>query len=110
MELIVQFVASLLSIALGKENVYAVNMPSVFNSNTTKNAAKKLADNLGINYCIIPIQESYESTVKQIEQTVWENGNSLILSDLNKENIQARDRGSRILAAVSSSNFWGFYK
>ncbi|MBN2610036.1 MAG: NAD(+) synthase [Bacteroidales bacterium] len=99
----------LLTEALGAENIFAVNMPSRFNSETTKGAAKTLAENLEINYCSFPIQNSYENTVKEIESTVFRRlDNStikteLILSGLNKENIQARDRGSRVLAGISSA-------
>lgn len=99
----------LLTEALRAENVFAVNMPSRFNSETTKGAALKLAQNLGIYYTSIPIQASYENTIHEIEAAVFEqqgNGNSkvaLTLTGLNKENIQARDRGSRVLAAVASA-------
>lgn len=100
--------ATLLAKALGPENVYAINMPSQFNSETTKGAAHKLAQNLGIHYTTIPIQHSYENTIQEIESAVFTrlNGSNIItplkLSGLNKENIQARDRGSRVLAGVAS--------
>jgi len=95
--------ATLLALALGSENVYAVNMPSRFNSATTKNAAAELAKNLGIHYAVMPIQESVDLTIAQLEATTWNDGGSLKLSGLNKENIQARDRGGRILAGVASA-------
>jgi len=101
--------AVLLTEALGAENVYAINMPSRFNSETTKGAALKLAQNLGIYHTSIPIQASYENTIREVETAVFERqGNvrgrvELTLSGLNKENIQARDRGSRVLAAVASA-------
>lgn len=101
--------ATLLTEALGAENVYAINMPSQFNSNTTKNAAKTLAHNLGIHYTSISIQHSFENTIKEIDSAVFTRLGSknekteVKLSGLNKENIQARDRGSRVLAAVASA-------
>lgn len=101
--------AALLAKALGSENVYAINMPSQYNSNTTKNAAKQVATNLGIHYASISIQESYENSVKQFEAAEFTRLNAskektqITLSTLNKENIQARDRGSRILAGVASA-------
>ncbi len=101
--------ATLLAKALGPENIYAINMPSQYNSNTTKDAAFELASNLGIHYASISIQESYENTVKQLSSSVFtrlngtEEKTPIILSALNKENIQARDRGSRILAGVASA-------
>ncbi len=60
-------VAMLAVRAIGAENVIAVNMPSVYNSDTTKDLAKDLADELGIEYSIIPIQESVDFTKAQIE-------------------------------------------
>ena len=53
--------------ALGQENVIAVNMPSEYDSDTTKNLAKELAAELGIDYKIVPIGESVEATKAQIE-------------------------------------------
>lgn len=100
--------ATLHAEAIGPENVFAINMPSQFNSETTKGAARTLAENLGINYTSISIQHSYENTIKELESAVFErlDGSKTLtplkLSGLNKENIQARDRGSRILAGVAS--------
>lgn len=60
-------VAALAVLALGPENVIAVNMPSEYNSDTTKGLAKNLAEELGIEYRIVPIQESVDFTRAQIE-------------------------------------------
>lgn len=59
--------AVLLTHALGAENVYAINMPTQYNSETTKGIAHKLAQNLGIHYATISIQNSYENTIKELE-------------------------------------------
>ncbi len=82
---------------VGAKNVYLVNMPSRFNSATTKGLSEQLAKNLGCKYFVVPIQESVDWTVKQLE------GVGLSVSDFVKENIQARDRSARILAAVAAS-------
>ncbi len=101
--------ATLLVEALGAENVYAVNMPSKYNSDTTKDAARELAENLGIYYSIVPIQESVDHTTEQIDGLEFEKLNeigqkkSIKLSGLDKENIQARDRGGRILPSIASA-------
>lgn len=87
---------------LGAENVYLVNMPSVFNSATTKNLSDRLAKNLGCKYFVVPIQESVDWTVKQLE------GVGVSVSNFVRENIQARDRSSRILAAIAASVGGGF--
>lgn len=101
--------ATLLALALGAERVFAVNMPSKFNSETTKSAALELARNLGINYASVPIQETFEYTTQQLNSTIFkqldgsEKQTRVQLSDLNEENVQARDRGSRILAGIASA-------
>lgn len=90
-------VACLLTDALGSENVLAINMPSKYNSELTKGAAKRLAENLGIEYKVVPIQESVDLTVEQLKQI------GLETSGLVVENIQARDRGSRLLSAIAAT-------
>lgn len=96
--------AVLFARVLGSENVFLVNMPSRFNSDLTKNAAQKLAENLGAPYAIVPIDESCEFTVAQILSAKFtETKISLKPSSFVKENIQARDRGGRILAAVAAT-------
>ncbi len=89
--------AALYTDILGAKNVFLVNMPSKFNSATTRGLSEQLAKNLGCNYCVLPIQDSVDYTVKQLE------GADFKISDFVKENIQARDRSSRILAAVAAS-------
>ena len=94
--------AALYTKVLGAENVVLVNMPSVFNSDTTKNLSEQLAKNLGCKYYVVPIQESVDWTVKQLTERGIE------VSSFVKENIQARDRSSRILAAIAASIGGGF--
>ncbi|MGI6630302.1 MAG: NAD(+) synthase [Bacillota bacterium] len=98
---------------LGAENVLLVNMPSIYNSETTKNLAAKLAQNLGCYYTIIPIQESVDLTVRQLEETPVTNLSggeniNIRISPFHKENIQARDRSARILAGLASAFEGGF--
>ncbi len=88
--------SSLLVAALGKEKVLGINMPSKFNSTITKNLAGKLAKNLKIDYKIIPIQDGVDLTIKELRESNFE------ISEVTKENIQSRDRGSRILAGVAA--------
>lgn len=105
--------AALYTKALGPENILLVNMPSKYNSTTTKNLAYQLAKNLNCATCVIPIQESVDFTIQQIEGTEVENPQtgeyfSLKLSPFMTENIQARDRSARVLAAVASAFGGGF--
>ena len=92
--------------AIGKDNVLLVNMPSKFNSNTTKNLAKTLAENLSCAYMVVPIQESVDFTIKQIETCkIIKDGEESFLkvSSFASENIQARDRSARILSGLAAS-------
>jgi len=98
---------------LGAENVLLVNMPSIYNSQTTKDLASQLARNLGCLYAIIPIQEAVTFTIGQINQTLVCNQKTgdqfhLSVSPFIAENIQARDRSSRILAGMAAAFGGGF--
>jgi len=98
---------------LGPDRVLLVNMPSKFNSDTTRSLAALLAENLGCPYVVIPIQESVDYTVKQICQTPVINPRDKSFSYLEVtpfiiENIQARDRSSRVLAALAAAFGGGF--
>ncbi len=87
---------------LGRENVLLINMPSQYNSAKTKDLARTMAENLQAPYAQIPIEESTVLTKKQIE-AVSIDGHPLVLSPLALENIQARDRSGRILAAAAAA-------
>lgn len=96
--------AVLFSRVLGSENVYLINMPSQFNSELTKNAAFKLAENLKCPFASINITTSIEHTKSQLKDLKFIRSNTIPeISSLVFENIQARDRGGRILSAVSAS-------
>lgn len=93
---------------LGADNILLLNLPSEYNSNTTKNIALHIAQALGANYAVLPINESCNLTMNQLQQTPitkQADGKNfyLQLSNLDKENIQARDRGARLIAAAASA-------
>ena len=96
--------------AIGAENVLLVNMPSRFNSATTKGLAARLAENLGCRHMIVSIEESVTHTVDQLTTVpimgkCAAEGEHLTISSFVRENIQARDRSARILSAVAAA--WG---
>ena len=98
---------------LGPDNVLLVNMPSKFNSKTTKDLSAKLARNLGCLYTIMPIQEVVDHTIQQINQTPITNlttgaQQQLTVTSFVAENIQARDRSARVLAGVAAAFSGGF--
>ncbi|WP_378956616.1 NAD(+) synthase [Pelosinus sp. sgz500959] len=105
--------AALYTKILGPENVLLVNMPSIYNSQTTKDLSAKLAQNLGCLYTIMPIQEAVDHTIQQINQTPiinLANGKEqhLNVTSFVAENIQARDRSARILSGIAASFGAGF--
>lgn len=78
--------------ALGKENVRVLLMPSEFSSDHSIKDAIDLANNLGIQYEIVPIQDIFKS---------FENSLAPLFKGLPfniaEENIQARVRGTLIM-------------
>ncbi len=99
--------AALYATVLPPENILLVNMPSCYNSETTKGLAKDLADNLGCLYTVIPVQDSLELTRSQFSSAMLYQKDKpmghLQLTSFIEENIQARDRSSRILAAAAAA-------
>ena len=105
--------AALYNRVIGPENLLLVNMPSVYNSETTKGLSRKLAENLGCHYAVIPIQESVDHTLHQLNSTPIEflsdcSESHLEVSSFAAENIQARDRSARILAGAAAAFGGGF--
>jgi NAD+ synthase (glutamine-hydrolysing) len=89
-------VAAIATAALGKENVTGITMPSRFNTDQTKSDAAKLADNLGIEFLTIPIEQTLERFDKALSTVKgWDN------EGIAYENLQARIRGS-ILMSLSN--------
>jgi NAD+ synthase (glutamine-hydrolysing) len=82
--------------ALGAENVLGVSMPSPYSSEASVKDAKQLAQNLGVEFRVIPItdiMDSYRTSLKEhLDGTK---------PDETEENIQARIRGN-ILMALSN--------
>ena len=88
--------AALAERALGKENVRVVLMPSHYSSDHSIDDAVQLAKNLGVEYDIIPIKETYDAYMKMLAPQF--EGQPFNLAE---ENIQARIRGM-ILMAMSN--------
>ncbi|OIQ03402.1 MAG: NAD+ synthase [Zetaproteobacteria bacterium CG06_land_8_20_14_3_00_59_53] len=92
-------VAALACEALGAENVLGVLMPSRYSSDHSISDAAQLADNLGIETIILPI----ESPVNAVDHLLAGPFNAWGLGapDVTEENVQARIRGL-LLMAVSN--------
>ncbi len=100
--------AALLSRILPPEQLLLVNMPGRYTSGTTRSLARELAGNLGCLYAEVSVEESVATTVAQIDGLKASSldgrlEHELALSPFMLENVQARDRSSRILAAVASA-------
>ena len=92
--------ASIAVEALSKENVHGVSMPSKFSSQHSKDDAKLLSENLGVDYRTISI----ESIVSSFEQSLKASYNGS-KPGVAEENIQARARGSIIMALSNKFNW-----
>jgi NAD+ synthase (glutamine-hydrolysing) len=79
--------------ALGADHVTAYNMPSQFNTETTRSIAERLARAHGVRYGVIPIQQIDDQV-----RSVFEQHAHPIARGFTKENLQARIRGLLMMA------------
>lgn len=93
-------VACLAATALGPSNVLGIGMPSRYSSEGSKQDARKLAENLGIEYQEISIEGPFKSYLDLLAQP-FKN----LPSDVTEENLQARIRGMILMAF---SNKFGY--
>ena len=89
--------ATLLTDALGKENVFGISMPSKITTSTSKNDAKELAQNLGIHFLEIPIKDIFDATRNTFDnmfnqmESKWD---FRYKNSYTNDNIQARARAN----------------
>lgn len=88
--------AYLAAVALGKENVLGVAMPSPYTSRESTEDACRLAKNLGINFKTIPVRNLLESYLAELTPIL-----AIHRGEITEQNIQARIRGN-ILMAISN--------
>ncbi len=93
-------VVSLAKIALGKENVCALIMPSLYTAKDTFADAVKICKNLGIKYHVVDINNIFEPYIKNLKP--YFKGKPF---DKTEENLQARIRGNILMAF---SNKFGY--
>ena len=80
-------VAAIACDALGSEKVYGIALPSKYSSTHSLNDAKQTAINTGLNFRVIEIEPMVQSFVSNLH-----------LTGIAEENIQARVRGSTLMA------------
>jgi NAD+ synthase (glutamine-hydrolysing) len=89
-------VAAIATDALGPENVTGISMPSGYSSEHSKSDAQQLAENLGITYLSIPIEDTFRTSLHMMEPALGTDSPGLAA-----ENLQARIRGN-ILMTISN--------
>ena len=86
--------------ALGAENVRGLMMPSQFSSIDSVEDAKCLAENLGIEYSVLPINEAYTAIVDTLKPVIG--GTEF---DATEENIQTRIRTVLLMALQNKTGY-----
>ncbi len=93
--------AVLLADALGKENVYAVSMPTKITSTGSKKDAQILAENIGIHFFEKPISKEVELFTNELNDIFRKVDAEQYQKSTTFENIQARTRAT-ILWSISN--------
>ena len=92
--------ATLAADALGRENVVGVSMPSGFSSQHSRDDARDLAKNLGIEYHTVAIEPIVQAFLGELAPLFADTPFGLA-----EENLQARARGT-VLMALSNKFNW----
>ncbi len=93
-------VATLAADALSKDDVIAVFMPSRYSSGESEADARALAQNLGIKFMSVPIEQIYRIYLMVLEPHFFG-----LEKNIAEENLQARIRGN-LLMALSNKFGW----
>ena len=86
--------------ALGAENVKGLMLPSQFSSESSVEDAKKLAENLGIDFSVLPISEAYTAIMNTLKPIT---GGTEV--DATEENIQSRIRTVLLMALQNKDGY-----
>ncbi|HEY2624211.1 MAG TPA: NAD+ synthase [Dyella sp.] len=79
--------------ALGAERVTAVMMPTRYTSQLSLDGARAQADQLGVDYHVIDIEQTYESFIHALTPAFAGKA-----ADTTEENLQSRTRGVMLMA------------
>ena len=85
--------AALAAEALGPENVIGISLPSEISSDHSKDDARELASNLGIEFHTLPIQSVVDAANEELKPIFGD-----LPMDVTEENLQARSRGLLLMA------------
>ena len=86
-------VAAIATEALGAENVLGVGMPSEYSSQGSIDDAQQLAQNLGIQWQLIAINDTFQQHLKALQPIL-----QTYPPDITEENLQSRIRGALLMA------------
>ena len=86
--------------ALGADNVKGLMLPSQFSSESSVEDAKKLAENLGIDFSVLPISEAYTAIMNTLKPITG--GTEF---DATEENIQSRIRTVLLMALQNKDGY-----
>ena len=86
--------------ALGPEHVHGLSMPSRFSSEGSRTDAAVMADALGIDLRVVPIEPAHQALLDMIGSAT-----DSAVPGLTDENLQSRVRGV-LLMAVSNARGW----
>lgn len=90
-------VVSLATLALGHQNVTAVAMPGPFSSPDSLEDARILAEGLGLEFHVCPIDGIFNAVLQSVQKEV-----GLDLKGLAHQNAQARCRGLVLMALANA--------
>ncbi|WP_428937342.1 NAD+ synthase [Fontivita pretiosa] len=85
--------------ALGRDRVVGVSMPSRYSSEHSVRDARQLAENLGIEFHIVPIRDVHEAYERTLAPLFASRP-----PDVTEENLQARIRGALLMAISNKFN------
>lgn len=94
-------VCTIVTEALGAENVKALTMPSTFSSEGSVSDSEKLAENLGIELMDVPIQPIFDEFNEQLKP-IFE-GTKFGVAE---ENLQSRIRGVLLMACTNKFGYF----
>lgn len=90
---------ALLNLALGKERVIAVTMPSQYNQEKSRNNASYMAEVFASDLLVLPIENLVNETIETLKLEKID-----VSEGLAHENIQARLRGHLLMSVASVRN------
>jgi NAD+ synthase (glutamine-hydrolysing) len=79
--------------ALGAEHVHGVSMPSRYSSEGSRKDARDLAEAVGIDFRVIPIEPAYSAFLEMLRPSF-----EGLPDDISEENLQSRVRGVTLMA------------